>query len=73
MRPEHIAVEAGSSGPLTGRLVETVYSGAETRLLITLASGTLVVGRRSAAEPDLPLGEAVSLSWPAECAHFMAA
>ena len=73
IRPEHLKVEPGHAGTLTGRVIEAAYAGAETRLLIALPSGASIVGRRGSGESDIGLGDAVSLCWDAERAHFMPA
>ncbi len=71
VRPEHI--EIGDHGPDTvaGRVVETVYAGAETRLFVALGSGAVVTVRRAAGTRAVGLGEAVSIFWAPHSARFL--
>jgi putative spermidine/putrescine transport system ATP-binding protein len=70
VRPEDVEVLPGG-GPLGGRIIETVYGGAETRLLIALASGTIIIARRSSAEQELQVGAVVGLRWATDRARFI--
>jgi putative spermidine/putrescine transport system ATP-binding protein len=65
VRPEHMHV-TDAPGALCGTVVETVYAGAETRLMVALGSGTVVTIRRSPALRPLALGEMVAVGWAAE-------
>jgi putative spermidine/putrescine transport system ATP-binding protein len=71
VRPEHLEVLPAGSGPLGGRVIETVYGGADTRLLIALPSGTVMTARRSAGEPELQVGDMVGLHWATDRARFI--
>lgn len=62
IRPEYIQL-ADQGGYLQGEVVESIYVGSETRLLIKLASGTLMTARQSAGHTPRQLGERVSLQW----------
>ena len=72
VRPEytHISDEPGA---LRGTVVETVYAGAETRLLVALGSGTVLTVRRSPALRPYSLGDSVGVIWPADRARFLPA
>jgi putative spermidine/putrescine transport system ATP-binding protein len=71
IRPEHLEITPGGEGALTGRIIESVYGGAETRLLIALPSGTVMTGRRSAGQSELRVGDQVSLQWQPDRVHFL--
>lgn len=62
IRPEYIAL-AEQGGYLQGEVVESIYVGSETRLLIKLASGTLMTARQSAGHLPRQLGDRVGLQW----------
>ncbi|WP_312241755.1 ABC transporter ATP-binding protein [Pantoea sp.] len=62
IRPEYIEL-SDRDGYLQGEVVETIYIGSETRLLIKLASGTLMTARQTAGSKPRRLGERVSLQW----------
>jgi putative spermidine/putrescine transport system ATP-binding protein len=72
VRPEHIDLAEDGRGAITGVVSETVYAGAETRLFITLASGTVMSVRRAAGTSMVGLGDTVSLGWSADRARFLA-
>jgi putative spermidine/putrescine transport system ATP-binding protein len=65
IRPEHMEIST-APGALRGIVTETVYAGAESRVLVTLGSGTVVTIRRSPSLPALALGENVGVAWAAE-------
>jgi putative spermidine/putrescine transport system ATP-binding protein len=69
VRPEH--VEIADHG-VSGTVVETVYAGAETRLFVALASGTVITVRRGAGLREIGLGETVSLGWSPQRARLLA-
>ena len=73
IRPEHIDVGAGGGLALAGTVTETVYAGAETRLIVTLGSGATLTIRRSAGEAPLALGAAVTVGWAPARARFLTA
>jgi putative spermidine/putrescine transport system ATP-binding protein len=70
VRPEHLEIVPGS-GLVTGRIVESVFGGAETRFLITLPSGAMITARRSGGEAELHVGETVGLRWRADRARLI--
>ncbi|MCM2474264.1 ABC transporter ATP-binding protein [Rhizobium sp. CG5] len=71
LRPEHIRIDASESAMLSGRLIETIYAGAECSLMIRLESGFTVTARRSSSLPHLQIGDIVGLTWKPEDARFL--
>jgi putative spermidine/putrescine transport system ATP-binding protein len=72
IRPEHLTVAPPGSSGLAGTVVETVYAGAETRLLVALASGTVLTVRHTGARRSPDVGEAVAISWDRDRARLLA-
>ncbi|WP_229809213.1 ABC transporter ATP-binding protein [Salinicola rhizosphaerae] len=70
VRPEHIALN-GDDRYLEGEVVERVYAGAETRLLIQVAPELVVTARQAAGASMLEIGSRVGLGWAAENARFL--
>lgn len=69
VRPEHLRVV--DQGHVRGDIIERIYGGFETRLLIRLASGTVLTVRQSAGSPRGDIGEVVSLHWNADDARLL--
>ena len=67
IRPEHLHLGPGENS-ITGIVAETVYSGSETRLLFTLADGTVAVARLPTGSAAPAIGAAVTASWSTESA-----
>jgi putative spermidine/putrescine transport system ATP-binding protein len=65
IRPEHMQIST-ALGTLRGVVTESVYAGAESRVLVTLGSGVVLTIRRSPSLPALALGESVGVGWAAE-------
>jgi putative spermidine/putrescine transport system ATP-binding protein len=67
IRPEHLRLDgdAGSQhgSGVVGTVVETVYAGAETRLLVSLASGTILTVRQTTDDALPAIGTRVRVSW----------
>jgi putative spermidine/putrescine transport system ATP-binding protein len=63
VRPEKLLLCNGDTGILSGRVEESIYAGAESRLLVRLSGGTLMTVRRSAGLPPVAIGEHVFMSW----------
>ena len=61
VRPEHLRV--ADSGHVRGEIVERIYGGSETRLLVRLASGTVLTVRQPAGSAHGVIGENVALDW----------
>jgi putative spermidine/putrescine transport system ATP-binding protein len=73
IRPEHMEIAAAGQAYVHGRVIESVYAGSETRLLVELASGTVVTVRRSAAPVGLRVGDSIGLSWSQQHCNFLEA
>jgi len=71
IRPEYIEL-VDNGGYLHGDVVEMIYVGSETRLLIKLASGSLITVRQSAGHKSRQLGDRVSLRWQASHVRLVA-
>jgi putative spermidine/putrescine transport system ATP-binding protein len=71
IRPEHVTIAAAGPDGLAGTVIETVYAGAETRLLVALASGTVITVRRSGGQWSPDVGEAVAVTWEHDRARFL--
>ncbi len=63
VRPEHIRL-ADEGGYVSGHVVERIYGGSETRLLVRLASGAVMTVRQPAGSQSREVGTIVSLHWP---------
>jgi putative spermidine/putrescine transport system ATP-binding protein len=61
VRPEHLRV--ADSGHVRGVIVERIYGGSETRLLVRLASDTILTVRQPAGSAHGVIGETVALDW----------
>jgi len=70
VRPEHLEIVPGN-GLVAGRIVESVFGGAETRLLIMLPSGAVITARRSGGETEMHVGETVGLRWASDRARLI--
>lgn len=71
VRPEHIRFEEPEGATLVGRLIETIYAGPQSRLIVRLDSGFTITALRSSSLPPLQHGEPVGLSWNPEDARFL--
>jgi putative spermidine/putrescine transport system ATP-binding protein len=72
IRPEHLTIVPPGHDGLAGTVIETVYAGAETRLLVALASGTVLTVRRTGAQRSPDVGDAVVVSWDQDRARLLA-
>jgi putative spermidine/putrescine transport system ATP-binding protein len=63
VRPEKLLLCNSDAGMLSGRVEESIYAGAETRLLVRLGGGTLMTVRRDAGLPPITIGEHVFMCW----------
>jgi putative spermidine/putrescine transport system ATP-binding protein len=72
IRPEHIRIMEGAGAYLSGAVSEFIYGGAETRLLVRLNSGAIVVIRQPAGTLRRSMGETVSLGWDVDNSRFLA-
>jgi putative spermidine/putrescine transport system ATP-binding protein len=71
VRPEHVRIEEGSNGFVLGRIVERIYGGVDTRLLVELQSGTILTTRQQSGTKTHAIGDAVSLRWQPEQALLL--
>jgi putative spermidine/putrescine transport system ATP-binding protein len=71
VRPEHIRVEDGANGFVRGRIIERIYGGSETRLIVELQSGAQLTVRQMAGTTARDLGDVVSLRWQPENALLL--
>src|SRR6266851_3409122 len=71
VRPEKLVLCNHDEGFVSGRVEESIYAGSETRLLVRLASGTLMTVRRQAGLPPVAIGENVAISWDKEQARLL--
>lgn len=73
IRPEHLNVVAAERGALQGQVVDSVYAGVETRVVVRLASGNLLIVRRSGGDAPLTIGSRIGLEWLAQQSRFLPA
>jgi putative spermidine/putrescine transport system ATP-binding protein len=73
VRPEKLVLCSRDKGFVSGHVEESIYAGSETRLLVRLASGTLMTVRRQAGLPPVAIGENVSIRWDKEQARLLEA
>ncbi len=71
VRPEKMFLCAVDEAFVSGRVEETIYAGSETKLLVRLASGTLITVRRQAGLPGVAIGEHVSIRWDKQQARLL--
>jgi putative spermidine/putrescine transport system ATP-binding protein len=63
IRPEHMRVAPGMECRVSGHVVEAVYAGAETRLIVRLRSGTELTVRLPAPSGSFEIGAVVDVGW----------
>ncbi len=68
VRPESMRLsEDTSSGPLAGRVEETIYGGGTLACIVRITAGVSLTVREPAAEGQLRrIGDGVAVSWPVE-------
>ncbi|WP_157055904.1 ABC transporter ATP-binding protein [Candidatus Burkholderia verschuerenii] len=71
VRPEHIRIDDGVNGFVRGRVIERIYGGSETRLIVELPSGALLTVRQMAGTTVRDIGDVVSLRWQPEHALLL--
>ncbi len=71
VRPEKLILCNRDKAFVSGCVEESIYAGSETRLLVRLASGTLMTVRRQAGLPPVAIGETVSIRWDREQARLL--
>lgn len=63
VRPEHIRIDEPGGGFVDGQVVESIYGGSQTRLLIQLQSGAVLAAIQHAGTGSRVIGDRVSLHW----------
>src|SRR5580692_4896207 len=66
IRPEHIRIGANTDCRVTGQVIEVVYGGADTRLIVRLLSGTELTVRIPAPAGAFEIGALVAAGWNRE-------
>jgi putative spermidine/putrescine transport system ATP-binding protein len=66
IRPEHMRVDSATDCRVSGRVIEAVYAGAETRLIVRLHSGTELTVRLPASGSGFEIGATVEVGWNRE-------
>jgi len=73
IRPEYVEIVASDSALVSGRVIESVYAGSETRLIVSLSSGAQLVVRRRAGQNRVSIGDVVAMGWAPEEARSLPA
>jgi putative spermidine/putrescine transport system ATP-binding protein len=73
IRPEYVDVVEAGSALVSGRVIESVYGGSETRLIVSLSSGAQLVVRRRAGQKPIEIGDTVAIGWAPDKARFLPA
>jgi putative spermidine/putrescine transport system ATP-binding protein len=73
IRPEYVEIVAADAALVSGRVIESVYGGSETRLIVALSSGAQLVVRRRAGQDPVGIGDMVAIGWAPEKARFLPA
>jgi putative spermidine/putrescine transport system ATP-binding protein len=71
IRPEHIRIGDADCGHVNGQVIERIYGGSETRLLVRLQSGAVITVLQPAGTEIHAIGGVVSLSWKAEHSRLL--
>jgi putative spermidine/putrescine transport system ATP-binding protein len=66
IRPEHIRVNDATDCAVSGHIIEVVYAGADTRLIVKLDSGTELTVRIPAPAGGFEIGAPVRAGWNRE-------
>lgn len=66
VRPEHMRIDPAAPCRVSGQVEEAVYAGAETRLIVRLASGAELTVRLPAPAPSFDIGATVTVGWHPE-------
>ena len=72
VRPERVAFCAAHEALVSGTVVETIYAGSETKLMIRTASGHDAVVRAPVSAAVPLIGDTVHLTWSGEDQRFLA-
>lgn len=71
IRPEHFTINGGGDQSIAGTVIEAVYAGSETRLLVSLPSGQVFTVRQPAGAPQIDIGSNVQLGWQTQNSVFL--
>jgi len=71
IRPEHIRLAGPGEGHVQGEVIERIYGGSESRLLVRLRSGTVVTVLQPPRGGRCALGDTVWLYWHADDACLL--
>ena len=66
VRPEQLDLNGEGDNEVTGEVVDTVYAGSETRVLVALGEDTTITVRLRRGVPPPPLGDRVAVRWRTE-------
>jgi putative spermidine/putrescine transport system ATP-binding protein len=69
VRPEHVRIDEAGGGFIGGEIIESIYGGSQTRLLVQLQSGAVLAVSQHAGTPSRAIGDMVSLHW--QVAHSL--
>jgi putative spermidine/putrescine transport system ATP-binding protein len=68
VRPEQITLGSDKGNTIVGRVVDTVYAGSETRLIVNLDEGETLIVRLPPGHPVPAYGERAALGWNPDAA-----
>lgn len=68
VRPEQISLGADKGNTIVGRVADAVYAGSETRLIVDLDEGEMVIVRLPPGQPAPAHGERTTLGWNPDAA-----
>jgi putative spermidine/putrescine transport system ATP-binding protein len=71
IRPEHIRIGTTTDCQVTGQVIEVVYGGADTRLIVRLPSGTELTVRIPAPAGAFEIGALVEAGWNREHSNLV--
>ncbi|MBP2301787.1 ABC transporter ATP-binding protein [Azospirillum picis] len=66
VRPEQLDLDGDGDNEVSGRVVDTVYAGSETRVLVALGDQSTVTVRLRRGMAPPPLGDEVAVRWRSE-------
>lgn len=68
IRPEQISLGGNHGNTIEGRVIDAVYAGSETRLIVDLDEGETVIVRLPPGQPAPASGERATLGWNPDAA-----
>jgi putative spermidine/putrescine transport system ATP-binding protein len=66
IRPEHMLIGQSTDCHVSGQVIEAVYTGAETRLIVKLSTGLELTARLPAPARGIEIGTTIDLGWNRE-------